>query len=209
MKELILVRHGEAEHLTKGIIGGWTDLPLTDRGRRQVVLTAKRLKDLFGTRIEGMYASDLKRAKESAKLILEEFDIPLIIDPQFRELNLGISKDMIQEEAKKIEVPPSKPLLDWMPYPEGESWRMLQQRVSTAMSDLQQKPEEVVLIVSHGNIMSAIIDWWLQLPEDFLLHFASHTACITWLGISGWGQREIIKMNETAHLSGAGLDDSH
>ena len=118
MKELILVRHGEAEHLTKGIVGGWTDLPLTDKGKRQIELTAKRLKELFGTRIEAMYTSDLKRAKDSAKIILEDFAIPFSIDPQFRELNLGLSKDMIREEAMKIETPPTKPLLDWMPLPE-------------------------------------------------------------------------------------------
>ena len=47
MKELILVRHREAEHLTKRIIGGWTDLLLTDKGRRQIKLTGKRLKELL------------------------------------------------------------------------------------------------------------------------------------------------------------------
>ena len=159
MKELVLVRHGEAEHLIKGIIGGWTDLPLTDREKRQVKLTSKRLRELFESRIEIMYTSDLKRAKESAEIILEDLDIPLVIDSQFRELNLGISKDMTREEAKKIEIPQSEPLLDWKPYPESESWRMLQNRVSIAMAQLEQKSEDVVLIVGHGNVNSAIIEW--------------------------------------------------
>jgi len=208
MKELVLVRHGEAEHLIKGVIGGWTDLPLTDRGKRQVKLTNKRLRELFESRIEIMYTSDLKRAKESAEIILEDLDIPLMIDSQFRELNLGISKDMTREEAKKIEIPQSEPLLDWKPYPESESWRMLQNRVSTAMAQLEQKSEDVVLIVGHGNVNSAIIEWWLQLPEDVRLHFVSHPASITWLGVSYRGQREIRKLDETAHLMSAGLDDS-
>lgn len=80
MKELVLVRHGEPEHLVKGMVGGWTDLPLTDRGRKQIEITANRLKDLFESRIEIIYSSDLVRASESAKIIQERFDVPLVID---------------------------------------------------------------------------------------------------------------------------------
>jgi broad specificity phosphatase PhoE len=38
MRELLLVRHGESEHLVRGISGGWTDLPLTALGRRQTTM---------------------------------------------------------------------------------------------------------------------------------------------------------------------------
>ncbi len=44
MKELVIVRHGEAEHAVKGIIGGWTNSLLTDRGRQQIEGPV-RLKD--------------------------------------------------------------------------------------------------------------------------------------------------------------------
>jgi probable phosphoglycerate mutase len=208
MKELILVRHGEAEHLVKGITGGWTDLPLTDRGRQQIEVTSKRLKELFGTRIEVMYASDLKRAAESAKIIRKEIDIPLTFDSQLREMNHGLAKDMTWEEAEKIGTPQTEPLRDWIPYPEGESWRMLYERASKIMTELEARDEKTVLIVSHGNMICAIIEWWLQMPEDLSLDFTIHPASITWLGISFWANREIRKLNETAHLSAAGLDDS-
>ena len=102
MQELILVRHGEAEHLVKGIAGGWTDLPLTDRGRKQVELTGKRLKELFGDRIEAMYASDLIRAAESAKIIQKDINVPLEFQSQLRELNLGVTKDMTIEELETL-----------------------------------------------------------------------------------------------------------
>ncbi|MHA1935488.1 MAG: histidine phosphatase family protein [Candidatus Thorarchaeota archaeon] len=207
MKELVLVRHGEAEHHTKGIVGGWTDLPLTDRGRQQIGITAERLKELFESRIEIMYTSDLKRASESAKIIQEQFEIPLKIDSHFRELNLGISKDMTHEDAAKIEIPLSEPIRDWTPYPEAESWRMLQDRVASVMSQLEHIQEEVVVIVGHGNLNSAIIEWWLQLPEEMSLDFPTHPASITWLGTSTWDHREIRKLNETAHLMSEGLDD--
>ncbi len=200
MKELILVRHGESEHLVRGIKGGWTDLPLTDKGRHQIRLTSKRLKGMFESRIEIMYTSDLKRAKESAEIILEDFDIPLIVDSKFRDINKGITKDMTIEEGKKVAIPPSEPLRDWIPYPEGESWRMLYNRVSDALTQIEQKSEQVVLIVSHDRTIAAIIEWMLQLNEDCSIDFSSHPASITWLGLNDFKQPEIKKLNETAHL---------
>jgi len=207
MKELVLVRHGEAEHLVKGIIGGWSNLPLTDRGRQQIGITANRLKELFDSRIEIMYTSDLRRASESAEIINEKFDVPLVIDSQFRENSAGIAQGMTIVEAEKIAIPVSEPIGDWIPYPEAESWRMLQDRVASVMFQLEQKQEEVILIVGHERTNCAIIEWWLQLPEEPVLHFTTHLASITWLGINAFGSREIRKLNETAHLMNEGLDD--
>ena len=79
MKELVLVRHGEAEHMVKGISGGWTDLPLTDRGKKQIEITANRLKELFESRIEIIYTSDLMRASESAKIIKGKLEVQEVL----------------------------------------------------------------------------------------------------------------------------------
>ena len=209
MKELILVRHGEAEHIIKGLVGGGSDYSLTNRGRKQIALTGKRLKDLFGTRIESIYTSDLKRASESASIIQREVNVPITIDSQLREMNRGIAEGMTVEEAKKIRIPVTKPQVDWIPYPEGESWRMMQERASLALKRINQKSEDVALIVGHGNIIAAVIELWLQLPEDFNLDFVIHPASITVLGESNWGYREIRKLNETAFLIGSGLDYSN
>ncbi|MFB6367225.1 phosphoglycerate mutase family protein [Paenibacillus elgii] len=35
---MYLIRHGEAEHLLKGVVGGWSDTPLTENGRVQAKL---------------------------------------------------------------------------------------------------------------------------------------------------------------------------
>ncbi|MGY5878927.1 MAG: histidine phosphatase family protein [Candidatus Thorarchaeota archaeon] len=206
MKELILVRHGEAEHIVKGLVGGGSDYPLTNKGRKQAALTGKRLEELYGTRIEGIYSSDLKRASESATIIQNEINAPITMNPQLREMNRGIAEGMSVEEAKKIQLRVTKPQLDWIPYPEGESWRMMQERASKALSEMKQKSEDVILIVGHGNIISSIIELWLQFPEGFNLDFVIHPASITVLGESVWGYREIRKLNETAFLTGAGLD---
>ncbi|MGY5858056.1 MAG: histidine phosphatase family protein [Candidatus Thorarchaeota archaeon] len=208
MKELILVRHGEAEHIVKGLVSGGSDFPLTNRGRKQAALAGKRLKELFGTRIESIYTSDLKRASETATIIQNEINSPITLNPQLREMKRGIAEGMTIAEAKKIRLPVTKPQIDWIPYHEGESWRMMQERASIALTEIKQKTEDIVLIVGHGNIIASIIELWLELPEGINLDFVIHPASITVLGESIWGYREIRKLNETAFLSSAGLDAS-
>ena len=209
MKELIVVRHGEAEHAIKGIVGGWTDSILTDRGRHQTEITTTRLKDLYGSRIEKIYTSDLKRATESAEIINRQLGCPLEIDLRFREFNWGgAAQGMTIEEAERLALPVSEPLRDWIPYPEAESWQIMYNRVAEVLSEIEQKKEEVVLIIGHGNTNCAIVEWWLQLPLRFPVDFIFDFASISWLGISHFGQREIRKLNETAHLMDEGLDDS-
>ena len=39
---IILVRHGEATHHTLKLTGGWTDSDLTDKGRWQIEMAAKK-----------------------------------------------------------------------------------------------------------------------------------------------------------------------
>jgi len=98
MKELVLVRHGESEHLVKGIVGGWSDLPLTDRGRQQISITANRLKELFASRIEIIYASDLRRASESAEIINEKLEVLL---PMLRK-DFEAMDDFSADEIERV-----------------------------------------------------------------------------------------------------------
>jgi probable phosphoglycerate mutase len=69
MQELILVRHGEAEHHVKGLTGGWTNTPLTALGKKQAQLTGKHLKDHILDSSFGFFSSDLDRAFQTAEIL--------------------------------------------------------------------------------------------------------------------------------------------
>ena len=62
LKSILLVRHGQAEHHTRGLTGGWTDVDLTPVGCRQIEALAKRLEPHFTGHAFDLVASDLKRA---------------------------------------------------------------------------------------------------------------------------------------------------
>ena len=69
MLHLILVRHGETEWNAQRRNQGQSDVPLSEFGRRQAQRVAERLA---GQKIDAVYASDLKRAWETAQFIAEK-----------------------------------------------------------------------------------------------------------------------------------------
>lgn len=48
LNELILLRHGESEHMLKGVVGGWTNSTLTPHGITQAKQTAEWLTQKTG-----------------------------------------------------------------------------------------------------------------------------------------------------------------
>ena len=66
---LLLVRHGETDENVKGIIQGQLDTDLNSFGQLQAHLTGQYLSK---TRIDEVYASPLKRARDTALLIAKE-----------------------------------------------------------------------------------------------------------------------------------------
>ncbi len=82
----ILVRHGQSEGNLRDEFLGHTDLPLTELGHRQAECTAKYLD---GYEIDVLYASDLKRAYQTAEHIAEHKQLSIIADTELREIYAG------------------------------------------------------------------------------------------------------------------------
>lgn len=97
-KRLYLVRHGEVDFNSQGIMIGTIDQLLNAKGRQQTEKVAQKIKELP---IDVLISSDLKRAAETAKVISEVIDIPLEIDPVFRERDYGSIEGRKKEDLKK------------------------------------------------------------------------------------------------------------
>jgi hypothetical protein len=61
------------------------------------------------------------------------------------------------------------------------------------------------IIVTHASAGSAIVKWWLRLPESirFGIEFESRPCGATELTENEWSERVIVRLKHTAHLSGA------
>lgn len=74
MKQLILLRHGESEWNKLNLFTGWTDVDLTDAGRKEAYEAGLLLKK-EGFRPQMCYTSYLKRAVRTLNQVLEAMDM--------------------------------------------------------------------------------------------------------------------------------------
>lgn len=210
MRSLLLIRHGQSEHHVQGLTGGWTDTPLTERGRQQAELLAARMPGVLGDLPTRLYCSDLVRAVQTAQIVGRALGLEPILEPGLREINNGVAAGLTREAAHALRIPPSEPLIDWSPYPGGESWRTFHRRVAACMEKLTRDQEDVLIFVSHGGTVIQQVAWWLQLDWDTMEHtwFDIHPASLTVLRINKWQDRTVERLNDTAHLYAAGLAEA-
>ncbi|XP_031491703.1 phosphoglycerate mutase-like protein 4 [Nymphaea colorata] len=99
--EIVVIRHGETTWNACGRIQGHLDSELNDLGRRQAMALSERLsKDPM---IAAIYASDLKRAAETANLISKKCEsVEVILDPGLKERHLGDLQGVVLRDACKI-----------------------------------------------------------------------------------------------------------
>lgn len=71
MGKLYLVRHGETVANAGGRLQGWMDAELNDKGRTQARETAAYYKNIH---LDAVYCSTLKRARETAEILLRPMD---------------------------------------------------------------------------------------------------------------------------------------
>jgi len=204
---LMLIRHAQSEHHIKDITGGWTDVALTELGRRQAASLAARLKrELAGVDVH-IYTSDFKRASQTAAMIGAALGIEPTPVPCLREYNNGMAAGKTKAEAEAFARPLQGAILDWQPYPEAETWREFYIRTTTCVEGLVEKHEEPVLIVTHqGTIINTIV-WWLQLGMGALSKVSFHTApaSISVLKFNEWKELAIERLNDIGHLYADGL----
>ncbi len=84
--QLICVRHGRTAWNADKRFQGHADIPLDDEGRAQATALAALLRN---ERIDTAASSDLSRAAETARIVLGPRDVPLRLDPDWREMQFG------------------------------------------------------------------------------------------------------------------------
>ena len=121
---------------------GWTDVPLSDRGRQQARTLGLHLAEV---EFEGVWSSDLSRAVETAMIVARQPDS----DARLRELDFGSLEgsrwDALDDAARAELV-----AFDDFVAPGGESMRQLKTRVLEFVNDLEPGRH---LVVSHGGVI--------------------------------------------------------
>jgi len=99
MTKLLLVRHGQSEWNAMGRWQGKANPPLTDLGKEQALLAAKKLPDF-----SILASSDLVRARETAEIFARAHDKEpndIFIEPQVQERDAGEFSGLTRDEIDK------------------------------------------------------------------------------------------------------------
>jgi broad specificity phosphatase PhoE len=198
--QLILIRHGESTWNDEGRIQGWTDCPLSERGRRQAEKLADRLADLP---IAALYTSSLKRALETAHIVARALNLPLTVDERLGEYGVGDLEGLTIEEIK--ERYPSiyqgwQETTRWIPLPGEEERTVFAQRVRAAMADIVASyPDDTVAVVTHGGVLGIFLAELLGLGWGERLPFVFDNASLSVIELDGHRTR-VRSLNDTCHL---------
>lgn len=159
---IIFETHSWSEDNDRGIATGWLDGRLSDRGKR----LARELGERHhhdGTAM--VFTSDLARAVETAEIAFAGTGITIIKDARLRECNYGQWNGIpvAQLEASRL-------LHIDNPYPGGESYCQVVDRVASFLADLARNWDGVrVLIIGHSATRWALDHLLTSVPLEHLV----------------------------------------
>lgn len=193
MATLVILRHGESVANRDNVFTGWSDVPLTSKGREQARIAGQAIART-GLQFGALHTSMLQRAIVTANLVLEQIDQLYI--PEYKSWRLnerhygalrGHNKDQVRDQVgdrqvkiwrRSFDVVP--PLLEQVdqdrrydrfgPHiePRGESLEMAYHRLMPYWVD-QVAPRLLAgqnqLIVAQGSTLRALIKYLDRVPD--------------------------------------------
>ena len=161
MTKLYFIRHGESEANREKRFAGNYDVDLTELGYRQ----AAHIPSAFaGVHIDAIFASDLKRAYQTAVPLAESRGMEIIKAPDFRELHAGAWEGALFDEIMKKH---SAAYAVWKTdigravCTDGESVAHLADRVLAAAEKIAQEYDgKTVVIATHATPIRTLTTLW-------------------------------------------------
>lgn len=167
---LYVIRHGKTDWNRQRKMQGKTDIPLNEEGRVMAEDAHERYKNVH---FDICYCSPLARARETAEILLQGRQVPIIFDDRLEEMGFGVAEG---ESADQSE---GEPIYNFFKHPEryglelpegAESFHDLFARTGEFLREValpQVEAGKDVLIVGHGAMNSSIVCqvWGLPLEE--------------------------------------------
>lgn len=168
---LYIMRHGKTDWNAKRKLQGRTNIPLNDEGRAMAEFAREEYKSV---NIDVCYCSPLIRAVETANILLEGRNIPIIVDERLVEMSFGEYEGV--ENSFNV---PGCPINLLFEHPEdykesiggAETFEELYARTGEFIREVVEPQLETgkdVLIVGHGAMNSSIVCQVKDIPiKDF------------------------------------------
>lgn len=158
MKTLYFVRHGQTNWNKALRWQGSSDNPLNQLGLEQADAVAAYFVEQ-AVPAQAVISSPLKRAMSTAGTITEALGLELVVEPEFRELDLG---DFEGKTTDELKAEYGKQFDHWLSRyhvdatPGGESLAQGRVRVSTPLKQYMRQFDASIIIVAHQAILCAM-----------------------------------------------------
>jgi broad specificity phosphatase PhoE len=152
MPRWVFLRHGESEANRVRHVTGQSDSPLTRWGREQATTAGK---ELAGQPFQRALCSDLSRARDTARIVLDGRDVALDETPLLAERDVGTFSGRNLDDLR--DSGENQLLLGWHTRPpDGESMAEVALRVLPFLASLEPV-EGPVLVVAHGGVLRIVV----------------------------------------------------
>ncbi len=168
--DLLLVRHGQTDWNPIQKVMGRGDIPLNAVGKKQVENLRDWIKNIP---VDAIYSSPMPRALQTAEIIAADKSLKVFPEEGVAEIDYGdwvglTFKDLAVKhpdhyhayrfQASKMQIPGGEAVID------------VEKRAVAAIEKLRKKytKGEKVLVVSHADVIKALLLHYLKLPIDYL-----------------------------------------
>lgn len=147
--KVFLVRHGATAWNHEKRAQGHADIELNEDGRKQAVHVADKLSR---EHVDAVYASDLKRARDTGAAIAAAHGLEVQLDPDLREIDQGEWEGLTTEEIRERWPDLWGPNRHYSNRPGGESPLQVRTRALAALERaVRAHPGGTIVLVSHGG----------------------------------------------------------
>jgi probable phosphoglycerate mutase len=192
--ELLVIRHGLPLRIERDD-GEPADPPLSELGQQQAERLAEWLKH---ERIDGIYASPMRRAHETALPLAESKGLPIRLEPGIVEFDRHAASYIPLEELKATDPEAWRALVQGGLYAEIDFDVFRRTVIDTIERIIATHPGERVAVVCHGGVINSWAAHVLGI-DDPLFFDPTYTSINRVLAASS-GERMLVSLNESAHL---------
>lgn len=191
-----LLRHAAHDRLGRVLCGRMAGVSLGETGRAQARKLGERVSR---ETVAAVYTSPMERARETAEPIAARLGLDVEVAPEIDEIGFGQWSGMPFAElerdprwaawnaARSVTRPPG-----------GETMLEAQGRAVGFIERLRAKhPDGAAALVSHADLLKAVLAYFLGLPLDLIGRFEIGPASLSTLLVGDWGAK-ILTLNEVA-----------
>ena len=203
MTKVILVRHGQTVWNKVGRYQGQADIELSDLGREQAEYLANNFP---ADHIDGVYASPLERAMDTAAAVAKKFRMAVVPCDEFKEIFFGKWEGLTYEEIHRDWADLHDDLFnkpDELRCPSGEGFMDVQARAVKKLEQLVKQHEgQTIVIAAHGGVNRTMLCHVLGMPLRNMWRIRQDNTAVNIISFFENGKINVEVINSTAHLSG-------